>query len=59
MHLRFWFRLPRRCCTATECCSTILHPQPIVPPQVLHRDRVLFNVRNGWDVAKFLSEPQK
>ncbi|KAI7842535.1 hypothetical protein COHA_003772 [Chlorella ohadii] len=29
------------------------------PNQVLHRDRVLFNVRNGWDVAKFLSEPQK
>lgn len=29
------------------------------PLQVLHRDRVLFNVRNGWDVAKFLSEPQK
>jgi hypothetical protein len=29
------------------------------PNQVLHRDRVLFNVRNGWDVAKFLSEPQQ
>lgn len=27
--------------------------------QVMHRDRVLFNVRNGWDVAKFLSDPQK
>lgn len=25
----------------------------------MHRDRVLFNVRNGWDVAKFLADPQK
>jgi hypothetical protein len=33
-----------------------------LPPlwlQVLHRDRVLFNVRNGWDVAKFLADPQR
>ncbi|KAI3431731.1 hypothetical protein D9Q98_004773 [Chlorella vulgaris] len=29
------------------------------PNQVLHRDRVLFNVRNGWDVAKFLAQPSK
>lgn len=27
--------------------------------QVLHRDRVLYNVRNAWDVAKFLSDPAK
>lgn len=26
---------------------------------MLHRDRVLFNVRNGWDVAKFLAQPSK
>ncbi|KAL4421129.1 hypothetical protein ABPG77_001524 [Micractinium sp. CCAP 211/92] len=29
------------------------------PNQVLHRDRVLFNVRNGWDVARFLSDPRR
>ncbi len=27
--------------------------------QVLHRDRVLFNVRNGWDVARFLADPRR
>jgi hypothetical protein len=26
---------------------------------VLHRDRLLFNVRNGWDVAKFLAAPRR
>lgn len=27
------------------------------PPQVLHRDRILFNVRSGEDIARFLSSP--
>lgn len=26
---------------------------------MLHRDRVLFNVRNGWDVARFLADPRR
>jgi hypothetical protein len=28
------------------------------PNQVLHRDRVLFNVRSGEDVARFLADPR-
>ena len=31
---------------------------PTPHPQVLHRDRVLYNVRSAWDVAKFLADPQ-
>lgn len=48
----------------SHCATRASPPTPPSPPyppthQVLHRDRILFNVRNGWDVAKFLSDPQK
>jgi hypothetical protein len=27
--------------------------------QVLHRERVLYNVRSGWDLALFLADPRR
>lgn len=45
--------------TDLTCFSfSLVHPPP-PPRQVLHRDRVLFNVRNGWDVARFLADPRR
>eukprot|EP00887_Chlorella_sp_A99_P004435 scaffold30.g4435.t1 len=36
----------------------VVEDEILWPNQVLHRDRVLYNLRSAWDVAKFLADPQ-
>lgn len=30
-----------------------------VPVQVVHGGRTVYNVRNGWDIARFLGDPMR